>query len=251
MTISDFFNDPVHKEVSSALNDAVLSNKFTGNTSSMMGVWTKNDLLDADNSGASWRRFSLIEIYWIELVNKLRELGFGFDKIRVTKQDILMKDDKIPTTYPFLEYHLITAILYRRPYYVVICEGGQANIVGYDAYQQWIRSKELPTLHLVISMSQLYNELVQKCHELEDDFGEVYNLSEKELEILAFINQNEFHAIQITRKNGEISLIEGIERVDRKKRIVDILNQGDFQKLEILQENGKVAKMYRTAKKKF
>jgi hypothetical protein len=54
----------------------------------------------------------------------------------------------------------------------------------------------------------------------------------------------------VTKKNGEIDMIEGTERISEKDRIIDILKQHEYQNIEIKQANGKVVLISRTVKQK-
>ncbi|MDC6390645.1 hypothetical protein PP182_18305 [Maribacter sp. PR1] len=75
-------------------------------------------------------------------------------------------------------------------------------------------------------------------------------LSHSEIQVLEMIRNKRFLSIKLTIKNGEVDIIEGLERLDTGERIIDILKQHDFQNLEIKQSHGKIVCVNRTFRKK-
>lgn len=75
-------------------------------------------------------------------------------------------------------------------------------------------------------------------------------LSPSEVQVLEMLRSKRFLSINLIIKNGEVDTIEGLERVDTGKRIIDMLKQHDFQNLEIKQSNGKIVCVNRVFRKK-
>lgn len=75
-------------------------------------------------------------------------------------------------------------------------------------------------------------------------------LSCAESQVLDMIRNKRFLSIKLIIKNGEVDVIEGLERLQTGKRIVDMLKQHDFQNLEIKQSNGKIICVNRIYRKK-
>ncbi len=251
MDIKDFLKDPIHKSISETLNEKVLSNKYTDTAASTINTWINDGLMDNLRDGSrKWRRFSVIEAIWISIVIELRDFGFRKEAIKVTKDELLPSAEEFDTPYPYLEYHLITTILYKKPYFIVIDKDGHANILGYETYVNMLSIEDVPTSHVVISLGGLYGKLLNKIDRMKADFTQFFKLTNEELELLSFIKQNDFQTIKIARRNGEIDRLEGVERIDREKRIIDILNEGDYQNIELKQEDGKIVCIHRTIKKK-
>lgn len=251
MEIGDFFADTVHKEVSQTLNDKVLSTKYTDINAPIINHWISDGLLDdIRDDSKKWRRFSIIEAVWVAVVNELRNIGLSKDRIKRVKEVVLATNSNFETSYPYLEYHLMVSILYKKPYYIVIDSTGETNILSLEAYMQWLKTGNMANGHIVFLIGSLYEKVLHRMDTLQVEFGEFFKLTKEELELLSFIKQNDFQTIKITRKQGEIDRLEGIERIDRDKRIIDILKEGDYQNIELKQENGKVVCIHRTIKKK-
>lgn len=75
-------------------------------------------------------------------------------------------------------------------------------------------------------------------------------LSHSEIQVLEMIRNRRFLSIKLIIKNGEVDVIEGLERLDTGERIIDALKQHDFQNLEIKQSHGKIVCVNRTFRKK-
>jgi hypothetical protein len=75
-------------------------------------------------------------------------------------------------------------------------------------------------------------------------------LSSSEIQVLEMIRNKRFLSIKLIIKNGEVDVIEGLERLDTGERIIDMLKQHDFQNLEIKQSNGRIVCVNRVFRKK-
>ncbi len=88
-------------------------------------------------------------------------------------------------------------------------------------------------------------EPMEKTDKLES-----LGLSSSEIQVLEMIRNKRFLSIKLIIKNGEVDVIEGLERLDTEARIIDALKQHDFQNLEIKQSHGKIVCVNRTFRKK-
>jgi len=248
--VSEFFSDEVHASISQAINDRVLSTEFTSTTNRVFNIWIEDGLIDDNRpEGKRKRYFSLIETMWIGLVESLREIGYNKDKIRKIKKQLLCSVKGIETPHPFFEFYVIRTILYKVPFYIVVSMDGITNILSTESYISVFQKNEFAG-HTVFPVGALFKHLLTKIDQSKWQFEELFSLSEQEIELLAFVKQNDFLSINIIRFNGEMIRLEGIERIASQKRIIDILNEGDYQNIELKQENGKVVSIQRTIKKR-
>lgn len=79
---------------------------------------------------------------------------------------------------------------------------------------------------------------------------ESLELAPSEIQVLEMIRNKRFISIKLIIKNGEVDVIEGLERMHTGERIIDLLKQHDFQNLEIKQSNGKIVCVNRIFRKK-
>ncbi|PIB27552.1 hypothetical protein BFP77_11730 [Maribacter sp. 4U21] len=79
---------------------------------------------------------------------------------------------------------------------------------------------------------------------------ELSGLTRSEIQVLEMIRNKRFLSIKLIIKNGEVDVIEGMERIHTGERIIDLLRQHDFQNLEIKQSNGRIVCVNRIFRKK-
>jgi DNA-binding transcriptional MerR regulator len=227
-----------------------LLSKYTERSATQINLWVKNGLLDDFRGDLNKkRRFSIIEIIWVGIINELREFGLSKEKIKLVKEELLRPIKGIDLPYPSFEFFLISVVLYQRPYFLLIDKDGNSNVLGYDNYLVMLQSKELVD-HIVISLGIQFRNLLSKVDSSKAQFNELFKLSEEELELLAFIKNNDYEQVTVKIKDEKFDLLEGTERVAVERRIVDILNDGAYQRIELQQERGSIVYVNRTIRKK-
>lgn len=76
------------------------------------------------------------------------------------------------------------------------------------------------------------------------------NFSREELQLIEMTRNKKFQSLRIVKRDGRIDMIEGVERIEDKTKIVDILKQHDYQNIEIKQSDGRIVLINRTVKTK-
>ncbi|WP_282068561.1 hypothetical protein [Olleya namhaensis] len=84
----------------------------------------------------------------------------------------------------------------------------------------------------------------QKDSKSLDDF------SPEELQLIEMTRNQKFQSLRIVKRDGRIDMIEGVERIEDRTKIVDILKQHDYQNIEIKQSDGRIVLINRTVKTK-
>ncbi|WP_339625394.1 hypothetical protein [uncultured Winogradskyella sp.] len=75
-------------------------------------------------------------------------------------------------------------------------------------------------------------------------------LSAKEVAVLKMIRDSKYHSVTVVKRDGKIEMLEGIERIEEKTRIIDVLKEHNYQNIELKQANGKIVCLNRTVKTK-
>ncbi|MFL0148015.1 hypothetical protein V2598_06745 [Tenacibaculum maritimum] len=75
-------------------------------------------------------------------------------------------------------------------------------------------------------------------------------LSAKEGAVLKMIRDIKYHSITVVKRDGKIEMLEGVERIEEKTRIIDVLKEHNYQNIELKQANGKIVCLNRTVKTK-
>lgn len=246
--LKEFFRE--HRAFSEAINERVLTIRFTDNLlTNMVNHWIKDGLIDNEhNPLGSTKKYSIVEIAWINLVSRLKDFSYGSEAILKAKEQILQKVEGLDVTYPVFEYYLTTSLLHENPYCFAFESTGGFTACRFDQHDFLLKEGILEN-HILIKINPLLTSLLDKIKAVEYVSSKL-QLSPEELELVAFIRNNSFESINVVFKNGEIERMEGKEPIDTNKRVIDILREHQFQKIEVIVDNDKVVRINRTAKKK-
>ena len=84
----------------------------------------------------------------------------------------------------------------------------------------------------------------------EKDSKSLDDFSPEELQLIEMTRNQKFQSLRIVKRDGRIDMIEGVERIEDRTKIVDILQQHDYQNIEIKQSDGRIVLINRTVKTK-
>ncbi|MBC3844969.1 hypothetical protein H8K90_01135 [Winogradskyella echinorum] len=84
----------------------------------------------------------------------------------------------------------------------------------------------------------------------EKDSKSLDDFSPEELRLIEMTRNQKFQSLRIVKRDGRIDMIEGVERIEDRTKIVDILKQHDYQNIEIKQSDGRIVLINRTVKTK-
>jgi DNA-binding transcriptional MerR regulator len=71
--------------------------------------WDKYGLIDSDRENLEWRRFSLLDAVWIEIIKRLRDFGFPLDSIKKLKHNLDSKKGFRELRIPVLAFAIAYA----------------------------------------------------------------------------------------------------------------------------------------------
>ncbi|MCZ6594730.1 MAG: MerR family transcriptional regulator [Bacteroidetes bacterium] len=237
--ISDWLNDKRHRQKADNLSYRVINH------------WENMGLLSSDRpSGKGWRKYSIMDRVYIEVVIALRTLGFPLEKIRTLKETLEWpRNEKKPGAFPVLEMMVAHGLVYKYPAHVLVMLDGKGEVVSYDEYTFAIESCALDD-HITISLLPILQKLFPD-KDLSPEVKHSYTLSDAEFELLWMIRMENCDSITIKAKDGTVTRLDASKPLDVNKRIVDILRGQDYQNIEIKQRQGKVVFMRTTTRKDF
>ena len=117
--IKKYFSEQTHK-----IGDERLSSR-------LLNHWYEIGIINDDRpNGKGWKKYSLSEIIWIQIVFKLRGFGLDLQRIKSVKDQIDFYNslDKI-SKCSFLDFYAIVATTSSIPVKLIVFESGQAEIV--------------------------------------------------------------------------------------------------------------------------
>jgi|GEM_PF-5424255 len=104
------------------------SSKLTGITYRSINHYQKvNLLINKKKNENSWKKFSAVELIWIGVISKLRELGVSLDTIAKVKENIFIKGrsgiiDSAKIIHGAFEYEIASAIIEKQDLFLIIFE---------------------------------------------------------------------------------------------------------------------------------
>ena len=235
---SDWFNDKIRR-----VKDDKLSYR-------LINHWSNFGLIDENRpKGKGWRRFSIIEMIWINIIYELRKFGFPLEKILLVKKSLMQLNDKIPVSpFPYLEVYVHLALRKKMEIFLLVFNNGEAEPINSDEYNFGVDFNFFNN-HLKISLTQILQKLFKNA-DLTPEKKSTVKLSDVELDLLFMVRTEQFETLTIVKRNGKIDRIDKTEYLEVDRKLSSILCEGDYQRIELIQSGGEVTAIRRTLQKK-
>ncbi|GAB4495705.1 MAG: hypothetical protein OHK0019_25560 [Saprospiraceae bacterium] len=211
--------------------------------------WENEGLIsDLRPSGKGWRKYSLIDRVWIEVIVELRRFGYPLEQIKKVKEDLVRAETDSLSSFPFLEVYFVLAFVFKEPCYLLVFPDGKTSLVISREYKI---SDELGIIgsHIKINL----NELIQRIYpekDLKPITRNSLELLPEEMELMLFVRTGNFESVTVKRKNGKIDFIEGTETLSADTRLTEIMKKQDYQEIQMKVAKGKTVGLKRTIKKR-
>jgi len=231
------------------LNEKRYFLKATNTSYRIINHYTKIGLVnDNRKKQTKWRKLSVIDLIWIQIISQLRKFGLSLDKIKATKQSLFYSLAKPRTKTPQLELYISYCLL-RQPCLLVVFKDGFCELALLEEYKQTIDLFSPLDSHIIINLNSIIQNIFSK-----KDLSPIYNISvelnNQELNLLLLIRNGNYQNIKIKFKDKKINLLELTKDKKIEKRIIDILKESKYQNIQITTANGKIIKLKQTIKKK-
>lgn len=198
------------------------------------------------SSERGWRKYSIIDILWLNIILELRKLGYPMEKIFLVKENLQKPSCEFPTQFPLLEFYVRSIIASKYPVYLLVFENGQVEPVRYIEYQLALESGTIGN-HITIFLNKILQEIMPKS-DLNPEFHFSIPLSNEEMELLYMIREKNYKYIKVILSNGKIDRYEANEDINIERRFIDIINDKNYQKIEVEVADGKVVHINRSEK---
>lgn len=214
----------------SFLSEKQFTIKDTGIKYRVINHWSTQGLLQDSRTEheAGWRKFSFIDVAWIQILLELRTFGLSLDKIKVAFKSI-GKDD-----FVLLEYGVSLAML-GKDICIVVFSDGEADVIPRATID-----KLSDRSYIAISLNTCLNTILQddSCSPLLEEF----NLSPIERGVLSQMRLGVFDEVLIKFKDGKVDRIDTKTRhmgeIGKLSNILNRICHGDFS---IKKKDGKIA----------
>jgi DNA-binding transcriptional MerR regulator len=242
-----FYN---HKELRQHLSRKIYSIKENdGATYRQINHWESIGLIDdVRESENDWRKFSICDMAWQQIILALREFGFPNEKIAIVKESLSISKPKNGVYYPFLDYW-ITAVLMRETVFLVVLNDGNASIGNNHQILMAEGVGFLKGHHLRINLNKIVQKFYKKDISPKQD---LYHLpiDSQELDIIEAVRAGNYESVKVKFNKGKVDVMEKTEDINIEQKIIEILKESKFQNIEIRQKDDKVVSIKRTTQKK-
>lgn len=250
-TLSDF------TKINALLNQKIYVNKYIIDISkAQLKKWQDLGLLENQHlDNRAWSKYALVDILWISIIREAREFGIAISKLIAIRAYLYAPLEK--QEYPLvtnsevitrLSMATIEVVSYATPIFLIIKSNGTALILKDYEYFSALQRGNLIN-HLAISINKQVKQNIQPLYN-EPNFTNQKGLTRDEIQVILLLRSEQYLSVKITKKDGEISIIEASEKIDQKNKIVDILKQHQYQNIEIKNAQGKVVSITRTIRQK-
>ncbi len=233
--------------MSALLNEKRHTIKDTDQSYRAINHWSSLGLIEDDRtSDSSWRKLSLLDLIWIQIVAELRQFGFPLEKLQMTQKTLFGgRPDHSP--YVLFEFAIAQVFLKSDQHLVVFADGKAAAISGemLDANMQLFDVENFICISLNTIVSRLY-----KNQDFSPAFRYVETLNKDEAEVLFQMRCGNYENVSVKMKDGKIELIEATQTIDAQKRFIELLKEADYQDIQVKTADGKVVSIKRTVKTK-
>jgi len=202
-------------------------------SSRVLNHWYESGIItDNRPNGKGWKKFSLTEIVWVNIVFKLRSFGLDLKRIKEVKDhiDIYNSIDKT-SNCPLLDFYMYVAIFSKIPVKLVVFESGQAEIVRQIDIDLANHIGLIKEDFISIDINKLLNKLFTKKN-IETDYLGYADIPKSHLikQIEDSISAEDITSITIKMKDEDYIIDEKFLLKDRVKAnaLMSVLKFGEL-----------------------
>jgi len=213
-------------------------------SSRMLNHWEELNLIDNNReNGKGWRKFSILDSVWMEIILELRNFGFPNDKILNVKNHFLNTEGKHKiksvNQNPFLQFYVANAIAQRKQIYISVFRDGQIEFITASELSKNIK---FDTIKNFISIN--LNELLERIYKQKFNVNSRMKLlTEREAELLMMIRTQKYEEITIKMNNGKIRNFIMSKAENTNQQLAEIISKKEYQNIQIIVRNKKIERI--------
>lgn len=241
--------DSEHRDtMHQSLNEPRFPVGSTDVSSRVLHHWEEEGVADDPRTkGQGWRRYSVLEVLWLQIALRLRKFGLPVQSLiraRHTMNEawsgMQTEGDSAITLFEIYVLHATRGI----PVYLLVFEDGTADLATEGQYEV---SSSLFGLgdHVRIEINRIIQDTFPGIDWPEKQSELRVSVTKDELNVLSALSSGKYESITVTLSDGKVKTIHSTEDV-RGKRIHEILDTGDFQDIEIKKRDGQIVHLRRT-----
>lgn len=248
---AEYYSNKNTQRIRDFMTDRRYSVADTNATYRTINHWDESGLIPegAKQDGSSWRKFTIVELAWLEAVSRMREFGLSIETIKKVKDNVINWDRK-DKRYRQFEFFLFYSLCSDHDPYIVVFRDGQGflnTIEGVENAKMLNGNQDI----LCISLKSLLEHFGFKVTTPKTMLG----LTEAEVQVLIALRITKDDEILIKARDGSV------KRIDRTKiyssvdnlSIIEkgIRDAGEYAEVVSAYQKGRREGVRVTKKKKF
>ncbi|MBN2105224.1 hypothetical protein JW835_14400 [bacterium] len=246
-----FLNEDWGKRAIEALEEKqIYINKLK--SSRILYHWGKKGLLNYYRKNEKgWRKFSLLDRFWLLIICELRNFGLPLKNIYNIGKDLgILEENKNHYRQYLFHYYVPIINTFKDDIYnLIIFSNDEADILSYSEYRDRISLFGMDH-HLTINLNGIFNLSTDPIGKNSNEYIPK-DLTDAEFELIDIIRKHGYKSIQIKTKEGKIKNIEAKRNVDVNTRIGSLLKHSKFGEIIIKKDSDKIVQIEETLKRKF
>lgn len=231
-----------------ALNEPRFSVGSTDASSRVLNHWEAEGIVDDPRpEGQGWRRYSGLEVIWLQAAMRLRRFGLPVQtliRVRHTMNESWKEyRTDAGSLITLFEVYVLQA-MQGVPVFLIVFEDGTADLAT-DAQYHFTCSLFGLADHIRIEINGIIRDTFPNVEFPTPKYDLRVSLSDDEVKVISALQRGTYSSITLTMRDGQVKTIRTTEEA-KDERIVDILKSGNFQDIEIKQRDGNVVSLSRT-----
>ena len=219
LNVKEQLNDQQHK-----IDDERLSSR-------LLNHWHKTGIIEDNRpNGKGWKKFSISELVWVQIVFKLRKFGLDFNKIKLAKQyiDTYNKLDENSNCL-LLDFYIVIAIHSSIPIKLIVFESGQADIVRQVDIDIANQMGMITEDFIMIDLNKMLNILFTK-KDIRTDYFQMDGKSPLIKHIESSIAKDNVQSVTVRVKDKDYIIDEKylVKNKDKANAIMNVLDFGEL-----------------------
>ncbi|MFL5765467.1 MAG: hypothetical protein ACJ77K_16095 [Bacteroidia bacterium] len=147
------------KRISGMLNDRTTHMKPNAGSYRQINSWDKYGLIDIDRVGNEWRKYSIVDGMWLNIIAELRNFAIAIENIKKAKETLEEAGSK-RSPMPTLEFCVYKALLFREHIFLLVFADGSAMPLPINEYNLNLITGELKN-HIRIDLTEILLRLFE------------------------------------------------------------------------------------------
>lgn len=237
-----FDSEKKYKPLKDQLNEKKYPVSKTDASYRVINSWSEAGLLlgeeDRDNG---WRKFSFLDLIWLEIIKELRAVGFGLEDLSRLK-DCLFDNEYVEKSGDTTFFAFYTSHTQTEDVRLIVLADGKGTLAFTQEYQASLIARLVPTTHTVVNINNIFAKLTGNPEHASIK-NPVAFPDKKELEIMEKIKTDNVSEIKLKIKNNEVSRISYEKLIDNPESALEIIKQlfkeGGHREITIYQQGNR------------